>query len=461
MSLNFIKFKLRKETARYKQNYAYVPSTNSFEYRKEYQKEWEFRLNAEFIELKKKGWNMAFMTLTYDDRHLPKIPKKLFKNKEEYRQVPCFSRTDVRNWIDRIRQYCKYHYKMTGANAIKYFVASEYGSNTHRPHYHAIFAWPQFLSYEKMHKLCTECWENGILFPRNPDGDYNSKTKKRILPFEIIGNAAKALKYISKYVSKDLDFINELKTLNLNRKLKLFKSIQHFHIQSRSFGFELLRNMNNDEKYNLLENGHAFQGDGTTFKCPKYIREKILFFNEYVKDKYGIRKIYKRPTKFMEEYREYIFNRKASWYDKIFANVNDPTYFKNSGFTEEKSNQFTEIIKELQDQCINLCNKHGFNFNMFSLGQYATVYDGIDNAYIFQADNKQELIKLWYNRFLKPNEWTITPKPIQFLYCELFKNYISYAQAINALCGDINNNKKEEIDSKIREMQDYFNNQIK
>ena len=29
------------------------------------------------------------------------------------------------------------------------------------------------------------------------------------------------------------------------------------------------------------------------------------------------------------------------------------------------------------------------------------------------------------------------------------------------LVKDINNNKKEEINSKIREMQDYFNNQIK
>lgn len=461
MCLSYIKVKLRKEDGRYKSKYAYVPCGKCVECRKAKSAEWQFRLNAEFIELKKRGWNIAFMTLTYDELHLPHIPQALFKNKEEYKSIPCFSRTDVRDFIDRIRQYCKYHYRFVGSDSIKYFVASEYGSTTHRPHYHAVLAWPQSVSYEFMHKLCSECWQHGYLFPRKPEGDYNSSTKKRIRSFKIEGDVVPALRYVAKYVTKDIDFVNVLTTLNLKKQTKLYKKIQPFHIQSRSFGYELLRNMSNDEKYNLLENGHAFQGDGFVYKCPSYIREKILFFNEYLINSVGRRKVYRRPTDFMCKYREYLFDRKSKWYDKVFYNVCDKNYFVSAGFSSQKAEQFVEVVTQLRDQCIANCQSNGFDFNKFSLGNYATTYDGVANEWIFAAKDKDELMTLWFNRYVKPEEWKVTGRFITLFYSELFKHFVEYAQAINAICSDAGLDKKEALDAKIREMQDYFNNVIK
>lgn len=461
MCLSYIKVKLRKSDGRYKSRYAYVPCGKCVECRKAKSSEWQFRLNAEFLELKKRGWNMAFMTLTYDDKHLPKVPEVLFKKKEEYKDISCFSRTDIRSWIDKIRQYCKYHFRFVDDNSIKYFVASEYGSTTHRPHYHAVLAWPQSVSYEFMHKLCTESWEHGILFPRKPEGDYNSLTQKRIRSFKIEGDIVPALRYVAKYVTKDIDFVNTLSALNLKRQMKLYKKIQPFHIQSRSFGFELLRNMSNEDKYNLLENGHAFQGDGFVYKCPSYIREKILFFNEYLKNSVGKRRVYRRPTEFMCKYREYLFDRKSKWYDKVFGNVCDKSYFVNSGCSEEEATQFVEVVSQLRDQCMDQCHSNGFDFHKFSLGQYATVYDGIANEWIYAAKDKDELMTLWFNRYVRPEDWKVTDQIIPLYYSELFKRFVEYAQSVNAICSNAGLDKKEVLDAKIREMQDYFNNQIK
>jgi len=66
----------------------------------------------------------CFLTLTYDDDHLPKNRSLI--------------RSDFTTFIKDLRARCSYY----GKEKIKYFACGEYGDQTGRPHYHAILYGP-------------------------------------------------------------------------------------------------------------------------------------------------------------------------------------------------------------------------------------------------------------------------------------------------------------------------------
>lgn len=65
--------------------------------------------------------NSYFLTLTYDDEHLPKFGSL----------VP----EDLQKFLKRLRRYIEYH---CSDEKIRFFACGEYGDNFSRPHYHAI-----------------------------------------------------------------------------------------------------------------------------------------------------------------------------------------------------------------------------------------------------------------------------------------------------------------------------------
>ena len=77
--------------------------------------------------------NSVFVTLTYDDDHLP-------LRVTDGRPYADVSKSDVRHFLVRLRRYLG----PEKSRKLKYFLISEYGPNPtngflHRPHYHAIF----------------------------------------------------------------------------------------------------------------------------------------------------------------------------------------------------------------------------------------------------------------------------------------------------------------------------------
>ena len=78
---------------------------------------WSFRLEQEL----KVAQSAHFLTLTYDDLHLPRSDTGF----------PCVLTRDVQLFLKRLR-------KLITPAKIRYFLVSEYGSETHRPHYHVI-----------------------------------------------------------------------------------------------------------------------------------------------------------------------------------------------------------------------------------------------------------------------------------------------------------------------------------
>lgn len=135
---------------------------------------WYKRLLAEY---KYCTGSTFFITLTYEDSHVPM----------EFASdgLPLFyttSKRDVQLWFKRIRKRC-----VSDLGRIRYFIVSEFGENTGRPHYHAIVFTDVRCSLDYMTEAINETWQKGYI----NDVQY------------LKGNGG--LRYVANYITKALD----------------------------------------------------------------------------------------------------------------------------------------------------------------------------------------------------------------------------------------------------------------
>lgn len=104
-----------------------IPCRKCIGCRLRYSREWADRCMLE-LKYHEQSW---FVTFTYDDEHLP---KNYIVDEETGEVVPSATlvKRDIQLFMKRLRKNYKYD------NDIRYFFAGEYGSQTYRPHYHAI-----------------------------------------------------------------------------------------------------------------------------------------------------------------------------------------------------------------------------------------------------------------------------------------------------------------------------------
>lgn len=431
---------------------AYVPVGGSQSVRRKQQSDWQFRLNAEFLTLRKKGWHLAFATLTYSDEHLPHIPKEVFRNESEYRPIRCFSRSDVSNWIESIRHYCAYHFGCKGDTAVRYFVASEYGASTHRPHYHAVLAFVPTIPYETMHALCTHYWEHGYLFPRQPQGD------KDMLSFEIVGDAAKAFKYVSKYVCKDLDYEKSIEGLDLKKNTRLYKDCQSFHIQSKGLGYSIVRDMTDSQKLDAYQHGIYFDGDSDyAYKMPLYLKNKLIFDNDYVISSSGKRLVRRKASAFFDKHKKDIFKQKARFYEELFRRSRQASYYIDRGVEQETAKQFVAAI-DVHAQRVAAA----FGFDLIGsgcAGQYYLGYAFIPADKCHVVATQDELIAQWYQRYSEKVH--MTTEILDHTCWMEFQSYCSLVLGCNTFCNLVAEQRQAESDALSMRITDYFNNVLK
>lgn len=84
-----------------------------------------------------------FITLTYDNEHLPRSGNGLLT----------LSKRDLQLFFKRLRFL---HVEMGISQKIKYYVCGEYGFNTKRPHYHAII-------FNVLPDKIADCWKHGTI----------------------------------------------------------------------------------------------------------------------------------------------------------------------------------------------------------------------------------------------------------------------------------------------------------
>lgn len=119
--------------------------------------EWVVRLSEEV----RSAENVTFFTLTYDDLHIPS--KILYDDKNDrYKVTNVVDKRDIQLFLKRLR-------KKLG-NGVRYFICSEYGPTTLRPHYHGLlFNVPQHL-LRHLDETIFEKWQKGFTSssPCNP-----------------------------------------------------------------------------------------------------------------------------------------------------------------------------------------------------------------------------------------------------------------------------------------------------
>lgn len=152
-----------------------VPCGKCCECQKRYQNDWALRINEEFRAF---GYKATFVTLTYNNDSVPKVVDK--ETGTVYLSV---NKKHVQSAIKRFRTNFErafgYKCKFT------YFVTSEYGPRTLRPHYHALFF--------GLHKVdilpLLQDWQERYGFTKCDD-------------VRVDGRQSAVAKYVGKYCSK-------------------------------------------------------------------------------------------------------------------------------------------------------------------------------------------------------------------------------------------------------------------
>lgn len=347
--------------------------------RKREQLEWSFRLKTELLSLPQDEWYCVFFTQTYNEQHLPHFPRILLNSfgREKYvKETPmCFSKDDIREFHTNLRYWLERECGAKGENRYKWMTCAEYGENTQRCHYHTLLCIPKFVNHEELFKKVNELWnEKGFIFPKNINGGYD-KHGYYHKPF-VVDSVEKAAGYCSKYISKDIAFEESIdrsdfckckiiKEKILDKRSNKFKEKEKkirlsdytcFHLQSRSLGKTFCDSLSDDEKLDFIRNGYHFVGDKFCNHVPKYMLNKFLFENYYLK--VGVlnpkRYVMTRPTHFFYKnkvaiFREKVYNMTKKLEDfernylphlEKFTNESEKTNF------ERVSNRFNQLSRE-------------------------------------------------------------------------------------------------------------------
>lgn len=393
------------------------------------QNSWSFRLRCELEDCHNKGWQIGFVTLTYDDEHLPHIPDELAdlsKTSFEALGPCCFNKSQVRDFIIRVRKslYDQFDVgKGDNKDNIRYLVASEFGKSTKRPHYHAVFSFPPYVPAEDMYNIIRSKWEFGFVFPKVLNGGIDSHGYVH-QPFLVTNNPYGCCKYIAKYISKDLDFYYSLSDFYPLENVDL-SNYMPFHIQSKGLGYDRFKHCTDSQKLDYILKGYSFIGDDKLVPIPLYIRRKFFFSPHYIVNReiyrcgsrvdvsddvlselsddelkmrgYSVnytRLVRRKATQFFKNNFELIYQRQLDVYSKLFSNVLDKDFLVKRGLSEENASSFTNFLN----------NDSGYEFSAKDLARLYLTYHGLPITKCFDVSPSYQ----WFLRYDSDDEYDTT-----------------------------------------------------
>lgn len=204
-----------------------------------------------------------FVTLTYDDLHLP-INHYCDDETGEIGSTATLDKKDFQLFMKRLREH---HCRKYGDDAqLRFFAAGEYGSRTHRPHYHAII-YGLKLDDLKFYKRNS--------YPENYDL-YSSEWLSKIWNkgFVVVGKVTwDTCAYTARYIVKKMYG-------NAAQVYEKYNFVPEFTQMSRKpgIGREYYEKKKESIKGTLLDNDVLFITDGSAVRqarVPKYY-ERLL-----------------------------------------------------------------------------------------------------------------------------------------------------------------------------------------
>ncbi len=256
-----------------------VPCGKCLECRSLVQNDWCTRLSYEINMFYRNGGIGVFLTFTYNDDDLP-----IFAPLNQ----PCFRHDDVLKFLDRMNLYMQRFY---GAHMYKYFICSEFGKNTQRPHYHGLFLLKHGVDCYAFIEKCRYLWsEHGFMFPKFDGHQYVDNYGLGVSP--TLQNGSASAKYVSKYITKDMSFYdipairdyldkgNKSFDMSYFKRKELIKRSLPKHWQSKGIGLSQLEQINlfdKDSVVNALNNGVFEPLSGKVVPLSSYVVNKLLY----------------------------------------------------------------------------------------------------------------------------------------------------------------------------------------
>lgn len=437
----------------------------------------------EWEKAKHLGGYAVFFTLTYNNTSLPHTPNL---------HIPCFSNKDIQDYLKRLRQrisrecekrqYSPINGKTLEKNRLSYIYTCEYGDAHHRPHYHFIFYIQSNFPQQLFLSLAQKAW--------NGQGrTMSSKHSSGII------NGVGALKYVTKYVTKDLASSAYLKNCaDVIRCCPLTEKaiqteielLQPFHHESKAFGLSGIeqfldhsqlsnfcgyKNKLNDIE-NIMNDKLILPDEQTTtkeYQLPLYYK-RYLFYRTYVEKHLVLEDIERNIDKRTVYSPHYLLNdlgreQRILLHEKYLESCRNQflRILKyepkcNYGFCEFVNkhysglslayNNFKQIINDFKSLSHNISQEF-LDWSFYYRGYVAFLFED-EPAFSFTTPKEDYEIRLSFNRF-EQSSLDFSDEGIQY------KDYFESAYAnVRRITNYPYFTEFEEAYSLFTVIQDYF-----
>ena len=382
------------------------------------QDDWFIRIWSEIKKYNDAGGFVVFATQTYSDRYLPHFRKEIINEETgEIKKIDisCFNKHHIRNYIHAIRDYIRYKGVSETILPFHSMVSSEYGEanayiddhgnarlGTHRPHYHSLFFFPRevrnaFPKDIDIINLLQKFWIFGrVEYSKCKDGIYVNN--------EFAG------RYVSKYMTKQIEFYNKPELLDflfdedgklIKDRWQEFKPYSPQHWQSQGFGIDLLDYCKDDK---VFTDGIDFsfkmdidKGRRKVYRIPRYIVRKALYelddkdrliLNDRGVKVFGDRQLFAKKIAKLNS--DYIHFFSTSWLDARLTPADISQNFSSE--LSSTSDLVQEFRNMLGSRSIEELSLYSFTLQHRSCLRNA---DFLGRIYLksFQDMNKEDLYK--------------------------------------------------------------------
>lgn len=203
--------------------------------------QWQVRVYYHYLDHHDHGGFTLFMTLTYNNTHLPhvtikKVPIVQYDNNGEplkkmsyvcnsdgeiidehevldyaydKLRISCFDKRDLQRFTKNVKQYLRDNYP---GSEMSYFISSEYGDDklyidrhgnekqgTHRPHYHCLFFFKGNITIREAKEVLSKHWKGAGY------GHVDFTSRPGVMTDKGKVDGPGAIGYVCKYVQKDLN----------------------------------------------------------------------------------------------------------------------------------------------------------------------------------------------------------------------------------------------------------------
>ena len=264
--------------------------------------DYEIRAYYEMKHSESLGCQGLYVTLTYNDAHLP----RLF-------HLPAFSKSDVQKYIKRIRKALSQF--GIPENAFTYICCSEYGGETCRPHYHILFFIKDIrLDVFKLRFLVKSKWiKNGFI-----------KFGDNLGVIDSVG----AVEYVCKYINKDEDYQDRFKEI-----FNLTESDDRYTYTIDGSDYFIYKRVFDDFKPFRLTSNHFGE---YALECTD---DDLLLAGKVEYENKDGRKLRDLP----------LYLERKKFFNVLYKNGESPRYVLNSGGLLARSVRFDNMLQTVEN----------------------------------------------------------------------------------------------------------------